>query len=579
MLFFQKKFEYSSLFHRVKVEAVLVSGQKIQTGLKIVSEKLLRQLKRDLKMDFDQVETIRISGKLLVENPGHYGWGISYPVPAGFLINGRTVIQPDSTNQVGRLYLSRGMHDFQLHIRPDRGRADFRMKWRNPGEKTFKMVSPYTFYGDSADRYSIGQLIKFRQKARISGTIYAILVYLFLALFLACGFTYIDRSATGFDRGPSPSDVRIGQSGPVVKSGFRQVEIDVTKGFAAFLMIAAHAPGGNAVLPFGNFGAALFFFCSGMNTIIFLDRTRHLKGINWYQFFFALLLFFGGYTQIVIAHQKTGKLIPEFLQFNALGILLIFFLFRIFKDQRWVGYLFFLPFLIHLGFKYQLLPSLPLYHSVLDYFVGKHIFPLFPWSGFLLFGVFMFSLREKPKIRRWIMVMTGLAAMAAVQVFRIPISRYDMSVSYICLSLFALTFVFSGFIRMENVRSGTYRIVRTNLALLGRNSLMFIYVHYAVLHFFLPRVPDQYRVMELVIHSLVAFTLCTFFILIYEKVKHEHSLLIPVLIFTFTLFSLRHALHYEDFGNLILIDMVVGILFAFLYVQLRGKFRLFLKKV
>ncbi len=167
-------------------------------------------------------------------------------------------------------------------------------------------------------------------------------------------------------------------------------EIDIAKGLACLLMIAAHIMP-RKVLPFGTFAAPLFFACSGMNTILLIEKTKGNRCYDLFHLVFPLLLFFGGSTQVVIVHGGRLRVIPEFLQCIALSLLLIFALSKSFKDPRRCGMLFPVPFLIK-GLQSWLLPG-SFSGLSLEFIIGGN-FSMFPWLGFFLFGIFLLGLQR-----------------------------------------------------------------------------------------------------------------------------------------------------------------------------------------
>jgi hypothetical protein len=579
LIFIRKDIGFHSALNTVQAELEFNNQKKMTIGLQISPGKTIRWIMRNFKNDRGRPEKIRLHGLLLTVKTANYYWGLDYSRPAFFSIDGNLIMQDGNSDRIAQIFISRGLHHFELTLYPDWDNEEFVLMWKNSKKERWKSVSRNFFFSDSARQYSITQLIDFQGKARIVESIYSFLVFLFMIIFIIFSFIYIGRSVSGFKSDLKSADVRGVFIGPGQRILPRFVEIDATKGFAAFLMVAGHCPGGNVLLTFVNLGAPLFFFCSGMNTSIFLEKTKNYRGVNGFQLFFILLLFFGGYTQIEIAHPGIGRIIPEFFQFIALGMLLIFILFKILGNSRFVGYLFFSPFLIYLLFRANLLAFPAGGNSFLKFFISKSVFPLFPWAGYLIFGIFILNIREKPKLFTWVLVVMGLASFLSVVIFKRPFVRYNMNLSYIFLSLFLLAALFFVFGKLV-LKSGTGLAgsLVNCLALVGRNSLMFVYVHYFVLFHFLTGIPDQSSILELMFQSLMAFTLCAFFILAYEKVKNDYTLLVPVLLVTFLLFSLRHANLFAGAIDLRLIDEIIGILFAFLYVQLRGKLRVMLKK-
>ncbi|MFC2168649.1 hypothetical protein ACFLRW_06645, partial [Acidobacteriota bacterium] len=263
----------------------------------------------------------------------------------------------------------------------------------------------------------------------------------------------------------------------------RLTDIDMTKGLAGFFMILAHLDGAR-IFPFGTFGAALFFFCSGMNTILFIDRSRERRHFNLYHIFFSVLLFFGGFTQIVISHPNEFGIIPEFLQVSALSILLILFLSKIFKNIYLVGFLFPVPFILHLLYQNGVFSLPTVWPRFTSFLFGSAAFPLFPWSGFFLFGVFLLYLRRAKKNLVWVFATFGLLSLISISMLRIPVEKFNMSLSYILLSLCVSSLFFLLFHRVSSSRKKLHlKWFTSPLEVIGRNSLMFVYVHYFALSY------------------------------------------------------------------------------------------------
>ena len=106
---------------------------------------------------------------------------------------------------------------------------------------------------------------------------------------------------------------------------------------------------------------------------------------------------------------------------------------------------------------------------------------------------------------------------------------------------------------------------------------MFVYLHYFILRYLVPGIPDSSDIIELVFQALVAFVICLFFIFIYEKIKLEMSLFVPTVLTVSALVVFRYVMFFKSSTDWFLVDMIIGVLFAFLYVQLRKKFRFLLK--
>jgi len=343
-------------------------------------------------------------------------------------------------------------------------------------------------------------------------------------------------------------------------------EIDIAKGMACLLMIAAHLISAR-LLTFGTFAAPLFFACSGMNTILLIEKTKGNRRYDLYHLFFPLLLFVGGSTQVVIAHGGRLRLFPEFLQCIAMAVLLIFVLSRPFTVPRRCGILFPVPFLIQ-----QLLPwafQRSGLGSPLGFIFGNG-FVVFPWLGFFLFGVFLLWLKRRRL--PWLLAALSFAFALAFAVAGVPLDKFWMSSSYMLLALAAITLAFL-LARGIAVGSGAalFKGMAGFFALPGRNSLMFVYLHYFVLRYFATAQFFPSIHLYLLFEILYLYLVCYVFLKFYEKVKSDWDLFFPTLAMGMALAALRWAGWLGPRADLRLADMAVGILFAFLYVQLRRR--------
>ena len=350
-------------------------------------------------------------------------------------------------------------------------------------------------------------------------------------------------------------------------SSGRIVEIDIAKGMACLLMIAAHFISVK-LLPFGTFAAPLFFACSGMNTILLLAKTRENRRYDLFHVFFPLLLFFGGSTQIVIAKGGHLRIEPGFLQCIALAVLVLFLLSRLFRDPLAVGHLFPLPFLIQ-----QLLPlSFPRsFHGTPLAFLFGNGFVLFPWLGFFLFGVFI--LRLKRGLLFPLALLLGAGAAMALGLEGNRPGKFWMSPAYMLLSLLAVSlFIVLARWIAKHAGCAFFRGLAGFFVLPGRNALMFLFLHYFVLRYFVSVDFFPHYSLYLIFTTLYLFYACWVLLLLYEKVKHETSLLFPAFSLMLALGTLRWLVGLKPRGAPPMVDLAIGILFAFLYVLLRRKF-------
>ena len=161
---------------------------------------------------------------------------------------------------------------------------------------------------------------------------------------------------------------------------------------ACFLMLVSHLQRGG-LLSIGTFAAALFFACSGMNTILLIEKTRGRRCFDLFHILFPVFLFFGGLTQIVIVRGGQLRIFPEFLQSIALAILLVFRMGKLFPRPQLCGYLFPIPFLVQQLLRFSTPQSFK--GPILQFVFGTG-FCLFPWLGFVSLGILSLGWEGSP---------------------------------------------------------------------------------------------------------------------------------------------------------------------------------------
>jgi hypothetical protein len=521
---------------------------------------------------------LSIRGILLIENPDVYTFSLLPGQAAHLYIDNRPIQGNASLKGKGKkssqVYLVRGLHTFTIEFFPAVSGFPFHFLWKPGKNKNSSPIPAEILFSMNARHASFAFLKKLCAKAQIArmlrttGYILTGISCVFLLFLWAYWFRR--RCSYLWERVEPKSPSR------------RIVEIDITKGMAGFLMVLSHIAG-RGPLPFGTFGAALFFFCSGMNTILFINKVKGKQRVNFYHIFFVLLLFFGGYTQIKIAHPLKTSLFPEFLQLSALAILLLFLLAKLFKNPLHTGYLFPIPFLIHLCHQANFIPFLHIIGPWKYFLVGPGGFSLFPWAGYFLYGTLLLHIKDKKNGPLSVILSTGLLGGITIFLLRIPINKSHMTLSYIFLSLFVVSCLFFFFkltwVRVQD-KGNLKTTIQGHLAVVGRNSLMFVYVHYFAIHYLkLARVSlplPPYFV--LLLQSIVYFMVTLFFLMVYEKVKGRRDLFVPAVLAAAFIAFLRYSGSLSIKLDLRLVDILIGVLFAFLYVQLREILRIILRK-
>jgi hypothetical protein len=344
----------------------------------------------------------------------------------------------------------------------------------------------------------------------------------------------------------------------------RLLEIDIAKGVACFLMLAPHFLGGAMPLP-GTFAAPLFFSLSGMSSSLMFKSSREGKTHYLFHAVFPLLLFFGGITQIGIAHSGMFRIIPEFMQFLALSMLLALPLCGRRENHFRIGLLFPIPFI---GF--WLLGPAIIPHSdgtPLSFLISEN-FAIFPRFGYFLFGILLLHVPA----RRYLLLALPLLAGASLSFFLlgIPVDREHTSISYVLLALLVITLLFRAAIWLRSIPRGWLSAAVINFfTISGRNSLMFIYLHYLAIRYFLTADLSPNFLVATILESFYLYLICIILIMLYERIKYDTGLLFPLLFLALLAGIARFSGLLRTAEMLRFCELLLGLVFAFSYVQFR----------
>ncbi len=266
---------------------------------------------------------------------------------------------------------------------------------------------------------------------------------------------------------------------------------------------------------------------------------------------------------MVVAHGGRLRIFPSFCKCIALAVLVLFVLSRVFRNPFHMGCLFPVPFLIQ-----HFLP-LTFYGSPLAFLFSQG-FALFPWLGFFLFGVFILYLKGKT-FYQLTAVLGATAVLGLIWAGGMP-NKFLMSPLYILLALLTVSLFALGRLIAALASRALFNGLTSFFVIPGRNSLMFVYLHYFVLRNFVSADFFHSLYLYLIFELLYLSFACWVLLLIYERIRHEIALLNPALSLLLMLGVLRWGGLLNSWIDLRLIDMIIGILFAFTYVLLRRKF-------
>ncbi|SHJ15169.1 hypothetical protein [Desulfofundulus thermosubterraneus] len=275
----------------------------------------------------------------------------------------------------------------------------------------------------------------------------------------------------------------------------RDYSLDLLKTLGCVLMLFAHshvATDGwitHQLVFLGTFAPVIFFSVSGVTTVLQLRARSAGSLFLFYALFFFLGLSFVGAKGVNFWHEPQCE-VPQGI---ALGVIATTFLVR-WLGPEMSGFLFPLPFLLHLMAKKMAIPA----SIATGFLVPPGLFPLFPWLAFFLWGIFCYSHQRTA-------VLVTLGAGAAYAVLSLQglghCEKWDMNTQYFLVGL-----VLYGFLAV--VRP-FIQAVPGWLVYLGRRSLFFFYAHYLLLYLWhrstLPAVPAL--VWPLVLAGVVALSL------------------------------------------------------------------------
>lgn len=228
--------------------------------------------------------------------------------------------------------------------------------------------------------------------------------------------------------------------------------IDLLKGIACIIMLISHAMRihiGEIGLPtklwlmFHPPWAQVFFFASGMNIVLLIERYEKRKNFRLDRYYLtaAALLFFLGYTY---SYARMALLTWQIFQGIAASTALTYIFLRTRLSAPWLLLIAVAMYLIYLPFRYNIEPVIMWYRTVLPAGPPGHNlealhslqvvtsvgvvsrslftnFSLLPWTSYVLIGATAFrSLRRHPEyeMRWWIGF--ALCFVAGIAIIWIP---------------------------------------------------------------------------------------------------------------------------------------------------------------
>ena len=266
-------------------------------------------------------------------------------------------------------------------------------------------------------------------------------------------------------------------------SNHRDLTLDILKGLGCLLMIMAHMPyraGVYRQLTFlGGFATVPFYAVAGVTATFQAQKYAPRAVTLNYLILFLLGFALNGFNSP--DYLRPPVIHFDIIQIIALGSLCVYLLEYYLKPAAWVYLLLaLLTFLAKLGLDILLpVQDHPALAGILLPYSGT--FPLIPWLFLFFLGAYAYRLGNWWNLgwallllgTYWTLVWSGLDLH-----YR---SKYDMSVGYFllsCMLLFVLYLCARGMALLRDSAG------LAPLTFLGRNSLLFLFVHFAAIAFF-----------------------------------------------------------------------------------------------
>ncbi|MBV6627187.1 MAG: DUF1624 domain-containing protein [Rivularia sp. (in: Bacteria)] len=296
----------------------------------------------------------------------------------------------------------------------------------------------------------------------------------------------------------------------------RDYSLDVIKGIACILMLIAHSQINISnkliffVTQMSGFAPILFFAVSGVTTTFQIAKN---KISNIFVFYFLLALLGISYNAIWRPQNIFDRGIEcNILQIIAIGVIIVSLIEYYFKPPK-VYYLLFtaVTFGIHYLFT-QILqtPNLIFTHFLFVGDAAGKTFPIFPWVSIFFMGIFAYYIKNYGNlfISLSIIFYSLILLFFHPQYISLVDKKWDMSLVYFLRSSSLLFLSF--YIARKYIR---YFSDNNILVWLGKNSLLFLYIHFIPVMFLFPsmKIDNAY---------LVWLSRCLISILIMQAVKY-----------------------------------------------------------
>lgn len=258
----------------------------------------------------------------------------------------------------------------------------------------------------------------------------------------------------------------------------RDLLLDEMKGIGCILMVFAHSlmfPVVDSKILFytqyiGGFAPIFFFAIVGVTASFQARRKKTIHLLIYYCFFFLLGLSFNGMMQIDFVNNFQF----EILNIIALGTIIVYLIEKNIKPGN-ITYLYIslITFFIHFYISQTTaLQNIPLRQIIFP----PGYFTIFPWISYFFIGIFIYNIKNtKNYILIILATIFSISIIYFINVDLNILDKWNMSIGYFMLSLLIL---FSSFYIF---RSNIFHKTNEILVYYGKNSLLFLYLHFLVI--------------------------------------------------------------------------------------------------
>jgi fucose 4-O-acetylase-like acetyltransferase len=360
----------------------------------------------------------------------------------------------------------------------------------------------------------------------------------------------------------------------------RDLSLDFLKGVACILMVFSHAAikTTNPILLglgyFGSFAAILFFSVTGITAWMQADHRTPKEILPPYMILFVAGFSLNGMVQIDFYKEFEVQM----LQIIALGASLVFLVEHYFHPRTF--YFFIIGVLLYfiklLG---DLLAQSVFFSQIFNsswlqgWLFPPGTFTVIPWLFVFFLGVYAYQASARINLYLSflpIAIFLGLLVYSQNPAQIDLVNKWDMSLSYFLFSCFSLFFSFA-LVKMFPIKNEN--IASRFLLFLGRNSLLFLYVHIFVVNvLFRLGFSDYiwlYWLLVLMLSSLLIYGT----LIIYPKTNVARLFHSPASWVILTICVMFTPLVFRDPTIIFLLEFFWGVLLSMNYPLLKKIYR------